>query len=407
MKLSEINKVLSFIEDKVIYPDISTIEGASTNPEITVNGEKVLIFCSNNYLSLATDPRIKEEMKKAVERYGLGSGGSRLVSGNTEIQGELERKIAQFKGTEDAITFSTGYMANTGVIPALLDPLAHSFVSYLKGKTFLRDTSVVFSDELNHASIVDGIRLSRAEKIIYKHRDLDDLERLLKKASGYSRKLIITDGVFSMDGDITPLGGIMGLGKKYDVVVMVDDAHATGVLGESGRGTAQHFHLQTPPDITMGTFTKVFGGVGGFIAGTKELIKYLRVTARTYIFSAPIPPVIAAGLIKSIDIVSSEPQRRERLWGNVSYLHEQLAKHDFDTLESQTQIIPIVIGDEKKAITVSRRLLEKGYFIPCIRWPAVAHGASRLRLTLMADHTKEHMDGLVKALVSIKEELRF
>ncbi len=407
MNSTELKKTLDFIEDKIAYPDIFTIEGASTNPEITIDGRKVLIFCSNNYLSVATDPRIKEEMKRAVEKYGMGSGGSRLVSGNIYIQGELERKIAEFKGTEDAITFSTGYMANEGTIPALLQPPGTSLFNYFKNKTFLRDSALVLSDELNHASIVDGTRLSRADKIIYKHRDMADLEKALRRSGKYKRKLIVTDGVFSMDGDIAPLDEIMSISKRYAAIVMVDDAHATGVLGDSGKGTAEYFKLKDHPEVTMGTFTKVFGGVGGFVAGSKDLIKYLRVTARPYIFSAPIPPVIACGLLRAIDIVSSEPQRRIRLWSNINYLKNRLDEHGFNTLRSETQIIPIFIGEEKKAILVSRRLLELGYFLPCIRWPAVERGKSRLRLTLMADHTKEHIDGLLRALISVKDQVRF
>lgn len=407
MKSKDLNDILSFIEKKVGYPDISTIEGAPTNPEVFVGGKKVLIFCSNNYLSLATDKRIKDEMKMATDRFGMGSGGSRLVSGNTSIQEKLEEKIAEFKGTEAAITFSTGYMANTGAIPALLEPPVSSVVGYFREKMSLGDKSIVFSDELNHASIVDGVRLSKAERIIYKHRDVNDLEKHLKSARGFKRKLIITDGVFSMDGDIAPLEQIMVIAQAYGASVMVDDAHATGVLGENGRGTAEHFKMSVYPEITMGTFTKVFGGVGGFICGSKELIKYLRVTARTYIFSAPIPPVIAAGLIKAIDIVSSEPERRTTLMESVHYFHRKIRGAGFNVLGSETQIIPIVIGDEKKAIAVSRRLLELGFFIPCIRWPAVPHGMSRLRLTLMAAHSIEQIDSLVDVLIKVRSEIKF
>ncbi len=407
MKSSEIAETLKFIDKKIAYPDIYSIEGASTNPEVTVNGKKVLMFCSNNYLSIATDSRIKEVMRGAVEKYGMGSGGSRLVSGNIDIQAELEAKIAQFKGVEDAITFSTGYMANTGVIPVLLKPPTTSFFGYIKDKTFLRDASLVLSDELNHASIVDGVRLSKAEKIVFRHKDTAGLEEALKTSRGYKRKLIVTDGVFSMDGDIAPLSDIMNLAKKHDAVVMVDDAHATGILGEHGKGTAEHFHLTENPDISMGTFTKVFGGVGGFVAGSRDLIKYLRVTARTYIFSAPIPPVIATGLIKAIDIVASEPERRRKLWENITYAHAGLRSKNLNILESETQITPILIGDEKKAINVSRRLLELGCFLPCVRWPAVARGASRLRMTLMTDHTKEQIDALIGALEIVKKEFKF
>jgi len=408
MDISQIKATLDFIEKEVKYPDIITIQGASTNPIIKVKDKDVLIFCSNNYLSVAADPRIKASVIDAVNVYGMGSGGSRLISGNIDIQEKLERKIADFKGAEDAIIFATGYMTNTGVIPALLEPPVSSVVSYLKSKTFFRDKSAVFSDELNHASIVDGIRLSRADKFIYKHKDVNHLEKLLKSARGYKNKLIITDGVFSMDGDIAPLKKIVELAEKYNAMVMVDDAHATGIVGKDGSGTSEYFDLgHHPKIIIMGTFTKVFGGTGGFIAGPKELIKYLRVTARTYVFSAPIPPAISAGIITAIDIVKNEPERRVRLWENVKYLQKKLAENNYNTLDSETQICPIFIGDEKKAIEVSRKLLESGIFISCVRWPAVNHGESRLRLTLMADHTKEQIDKLIETLNTVRKEYDF
>lgn len=408
MKITdEIKSVLSFIDKTITYPDIATIEGASTNPEVIVNGKKMLIFCSNNYLSTAANPRIKEAMIKAVEKYGMGSGGSRLISGNISIQQELEAKIAKFKGAEDAITFSTGYMTNTGVIPALLEPPVDSIFSYIKNKTFFADKSAVFSDQLNHASIIDGIRLSKADRFVYRHRDMNDLEDKLKHAKKYKRKLIVTDGVFSMDGDIAPLDKIMELADKYDATVMVDDAHATGILGDKGEGTADYFKLDKHPEVTMGTFTKVFGGVGGFVAGSKDLIKYLRVTARSYIFSAPIPPAIAAGIIEAIDIVEKEPERRLRLWSNINHFKNLLEENHFNTLRSETQIIPIFIGDEKKAVETTRRLADLGFFVPCVRWPAVAHGQSILRLTLMADHTKEQINALTEALIKVRKEVGF
>ncbi len=407
MHNSDIKGVLSFIEKNIEYPDFTQITGASTNPEIIVKDQKKLIFCSNNYLGIATDPRTKEVMHQAVDTYGMGSGGSRLVSGSTDVQALLEAKIALFKGQPAAITFSTGYMANTGIIPALMQPPGSSTLNYLKNLTILRDKAAIISDELNHASIVDGIRLSKAEKFIYPHRDMEKLEQLLDKVKKYKYKMVVTDGVFSMDGDIAPLPEIINLARAYDATVMVDDAHATGIIGKTGRGTSEHFELKDEPDVTMGTFTKVFGGVGGYVVGSEELIRYLRVTARSYIFSAPIPPVIAAGLVKSIDIVQNEPSLRLRLWENVTYLKNLLLEYGFNTLGSETQIMPIFIGDEKKAIAVSRRLLELGFYIACVRWPAVSKGQSRLRLTLMAHHTKKQIDSLIHALVRVKNEYSF
>lgn len=397
--MGSIKKTLEWVIKNDLYPDIKTIEGASTDPEVVIEGEKFLMFCSSNYLGMANDKRVKERIIEAVNKYGMGSGGSRLISGNLDIQNELERSIAEFKNTEVAITFLAGYMANVGVIPALMKLIDISFLAGIK-KIFKKSNesinSVIFSDELNHASIIDGCRLAKVEKAIYKHKDMNDLEDKIKK---YKREnnLIVTDGVFSMDGDIAPLPDIVALGKKYNVMVMVDDAHASGVLGKNGRGTAEYFNLKDGIDVMMGTFSKAFGGIGGFIAGNKDLIDYLRVTARTYIFSAPIPPAIAAGLVESIKIVSSDNARREKLWENIKYIRSKLEQLGFNIL-GETNIIPLVVGEEKKAISFSRDLLSKNIFLPCVRWPAVPEKQARLRITVMATHTKEHIDQLLNAL---------
>lgn len=406
MIIQDVHDTLTFIENNIIYPEVYTIEGASTNPEIFIKGKKVLIFCSNNYLGLATDSRIKEEMIKAIKIYGMGSGGSRLVSGNTDVQMELEKKIAKFKGTEDAITFVTGYMAKTGVIPAVLNPPITNTLSALKNK-IIKDKTAIFSDKLNHASIIDGAILSKAERVVYSHKDMADLDQKLSERKGYKRKLIVTDGVFSMDGDIAPLDRIMEISEKHGATVMVDDAHATGVLGDNGQGTSDYFNLVKSPDIVLGTFTKVFGGIGGFVVGSKDLIKYLKVTARTYIFTAPIPPVIAKGLVKSIDIVMNERDRRLKLNENSKYLREKLKSLGFNILESETQIIPVFIGDEKKCVEISKKLLELGIYASSIRWPAVEHGASRLRLTVMSKHSTQQIDKLISALVQVRNEYHF
>ncbi len=406
MIIPDIKKTLEFINKEALYPDMHIVEGASTDPEIVIDRRKVLIFSSNNYLGLATDTRVKEEVIEGVKEYGMGSGGSRLISGNTRPQKTLEKSIADFKGAEDAIIFATGYMANTGVIPALFNLPTTSLKDYITKNFFSNNKGYIFSDELNHASIVDGARLAKAEKLIYKHCDIDDLEKKLKSIKG-GRKLIITDGVFSMDGDIAPLDKIMDLAKKYNSTVMVDDAHATGILGANGKGTAEYFSLKEQPEITLGTFTKVFGGVGGFVVGSKELVDYLRVTARTYIFSAPIPPAISLGLIKSLEIINSEKERRAKLLENVAYLKKMLNENGFDTLKSETQIIPIFIGDDQKAISASRKMLEYGIFAPCVRWPAVAHGQSRLRITIMSTHTHEQIDTFFNALMKTRSEVGF
>lgn len=410
MMFEEVNKILNFATEKGIYPDIPIIESSPTEPEVIVDGKKVLMFSSNNYLGLANHPGVKEAVLRGVEKYGMGSGGSRLMSGNTDVQIELEERIAKFKGCESAITFVTGYMANTGTIQALLNPPNVNILDILKKYNLLsalKDKSVVFSDELNHASIVDGCRLGKAERIVYKHRDVADLENKLKKAKKYKRKLIITDGVFSMDGDVAPIKEIMDLADEYGAVFMVDDAHSTGVLGENGRGTAEFFKLEKNPDITMGTFTKAFGGIGGFIAGSKEMIDYLRVMARTYMFTAPIPPAIVTGLIESINIIENDKDRIKRVWENSRYLKNKLSDLGFNVLDSESPIVPVLVGEDKKGIELSRAMLEKGFFAPCVRWPAVPAKKSRLRLTVMSEHSKEQIDSLINALVEIRSKIQF
>lgn len=410
MFLDKLKEVLDIAKKKEILPKVYTIKGPSTNPEIEVffgnETKKSLMFSSNNYLGIANDERVKGAVIRGIEKYGMGSGGSRLVSGNIDIQEELERQIAEFKGYEAAITFSTGYMANTGGIPAILNPPVLSFIDILNEKIFKLNTPVVFSDEFNHASIVDACRMSKSKRIIYKHKDLKDLAHKLKSVGRRKRKLIVTDGVFSMDGDIAPLEGIMDLAEKYQAAVMVDDAHATGVLGDEGRGTMEYFNLKREPEIMMGTFTKAFGAVGGFIAGSKDLINYLRVTARTYIFSAPIPPAIVAGILEALTIIKEE-KRHKKLFENINYIKPKLKGLGCNILESETQIIPIIIGKEDKATKVSKKLIEEGIFVPAILWPAVPKEMSRLRVTIMSTHQREHLDTFFEKVKKVKEMYKF
>ena len=389
-------KFLKKIIEENYYPDFNMIIGSATLPEVDIGGRKLLMFSSNNYLGIANNPEIIKSASAALNRYGLGSGGSRLLSGNIDIHNELEKTIADFKNQESAIVFLAGYMANVGAIPAIVNHYTISSKLIFIKKIERYNDSAIFSDELNHASIVDGVRLSKAERLVYKHNDMEDLENLLKKCKNKGR-LIVTDGVFSMDGDIAPVDKLVRLAKQYDALLMVDDAHASGVLGKNGRGTGEYFNVEDKIDIVMGTFTKAFGGIGGFISGSKELTDYLRISARTYVFSAPPPPVISAGLIKSIKIVKESNYLREKLWSNVNYLRAGLKDLGFTVL-GETQILPVLIGDEDKAIKISRKLFENGIFAPAVRWPAVSKGNSRLRLTVMASHTKEHIIKLLEVL---------
>ncbi|MBI5326835.1 MAG: 8-amino-7-oxononanoate synthase [Deltaproteobacteria bacterium] len=391
---------LSRLKDAGLYRSLSLIQGAQ-EPRVAINGREVIILCSNNYLGLANHPKIKEAAIKSIEKYGFGSGASRLVSGNMEPHRELEERLARFKGTEAALVFNSGYHANIGIISALVG----------KG-------DVIFSDKLNHASIVDGCLLSKAELKRYPHCDMDRLERLLQEtekgrsgatekdltahqfANSPIRKLIITDGIFSMDGDIAPLQDISVLADKYNCVLMVDDAHATWVLGINGKGTLEHFGIDNPDIIQMGTLGKALGCFGAYVAGSRKLIDYLINKARSFIYTTSLPPTVCAAGIAAIDIIEDEPQIRQGLWDRVKFFRKGLKEAGLNTMQSETQIIPILIGEADKAVRISRSLLDKGIFVQAIRPPTVPEGTSRLRITLMANHS---LDDLKYALDTIKE----
>jgi 8-amino-7-oxononanoate synthase len=399
-----------------VYPDIPVVEGPATEPVIEVGGKDYLLFCSNNLLGMSSHPEVKAAAGAAMEKYGLGSGGSRVMAANIDVYVDLEARIAEFVGRESAICFVAGYMANVGTIPALtkMDFLASLDLSNMarefteKRLDWRRNLSWdVFSEQANHASGVDGIRLSRARSHIYGHKDMAVLAKLLD-ASADGAKLIISDGVFSMDGDIAPVPEIVRLAQKHDALVMIDDAHGIGVLGANGRGTLEHHDIE--PDgvpILMGTFTKAFGGVGGFVAGKRALIDYLRVSARTYIFSAPLPPAIAAGIITSIDIVSREHWRREKALEHAAYFRKEVEAAGYDTLGSETHIVPVLIGREDDARRVTDELHRRGIVAPNVSFPAVPVGRSRIRFVMTCSHTREQIDHLLGSLREIKSELGF
>ena len=380
--VSTFARELSLLKDQGLYRRMPSIEG-SQNARVIVDGKEVLLLCSNNYLGLANHPALKEASIKAVERYGVGTGASRLVSGTMELHELLERQIASFKGTGRALLFNSGYAANTGVIPALAQ----------KGDT-------LYSDKLNHASIVDGCLLSRARLVRYPHNDMAFLRRRLAEHRGAGRRIIISDGVFSMDGDMAMLSELVAIKKEYGALLMVDDAHGTGVLGSSGRGTAEHFGLSAEIDISMGTLGKALGGFGAFIASSDEIVEYLVNKARSFIFSTSLPPAVLAAASAAFDIVESKEgaELRQRLTENTTYLRNALREAGFDTLGSETQIIPVFVGDAQKTMEFSRALLEEGVFAQGIRPPTVPVGGSRLRCTLMATHNMSALQQVVKAV---------
>jgi 8-amino-7-oxononanoate synthase len=395
--MKDVQNILNLIDQKKLYPDINIVNGGvSSDPEFMVANKRVLSFSSGNYLGLANDPQIKQAVISGIEKYGLHPSGSVLITGTLDIHRQLEQRLAKYLGFGDAMLFNTSTMANMGVIPAMINLPLISLLSFFK--VFVRrEKAVILSDELNHATVIEGCRLSDAERIVFKHTDIGDLERHLKKHRK-RKKLIVTDGVFSMDGDIAPLPDIICLARTYNAMVMVDDAHATGVLGVHGRGTMEHFGLSDGVDILTTTFSKAFGVVGGATLASPEVIRYLRVSAKTYIFSGAFLGGIAAGVLKAIDIAEHDTERRKRLWENTDLLRRRLNEIGMNTLGSKTQIIPILIGNEQMAVDMSRELLDKGILAPPVRWPAVPHGQARMRFALTPDFTSAQIEQLVTAL---------
>jgi glycine C-acetyltransferase len=384
--LAFLSTALEEIKAHDLYRQLRIIHGPQS-ARVRVDGQQAVLLSSNNYLGLAEHPALREAAIQALERYGCGAGASRSISGTMESHRVLEERIARFKGCEEALLFSTGYMANIGLLT-----------------TVVEEGDLILSDEFNHASIVDGCRLSRAEVWVYRHRDMDHLEDLLKKSS-HRRRLIVTDGVFSMEGDIALLPAIRALADQYGSFVMVDDAHATGVLGEGGRGTAEYFNLTGRIDIQMGTLGKALGGFGAYVAGSRDLIDYLINRCRTFLYTTALPPAIAAMALAALEIVEREPQLRKRLWENTAYFKEGLEKRGFNTGMSETPICPILIGDNALTMEADHRLMARGVFVQGIRPPTVPPQGSRLRAALMATHTEKDLKAALDALQTVGEEL--
>jgi 8-amino-7-oxononanoate synthase len=355
--------------------------------EVVVNGKRVIMVGSNNYLGLTTHPRVKEAAIKAIERFGSGCAGSRLLNGNLEVHEELEKKLARFFRKEAALVFATGYQTNLGAISALL------------GRN---DVAII--DKYDHASIIDGCRLSFGQAKKYRHNDMKDLERVLEgtKSKG---KLIIVDGIFSMDGDIADLPSIVKLARAYDARVMVDDAHAVGVLGEGGRGTAEHFALENQVDLIMGTYSKSLAAIGGFVAGSREVIDYIKHVGRSMMFSASLPPSLVATVSTALDIIEEAPQLRIQLWKNTRKMLQGYKALGFDTGTSETPIIPIIIKDSMKVYQMCHHLFENGVFVNAVVSPAVPPGRELLRTSYMATHTEEQLDKVLSAFEKVGKEL--
>ena len=358
-------------------------------PECVFDGKRVINLASNNYLGLTTHPKLREAAIAATKKYGVGSGAVRTVSGTMNIHMELEEKIARFKKTEACVVFQSGFAANAGTVSAIL------------GKE-----DFIISDELNHASIIDGARLSRAKIKVFRHKDAAHAEELLKEVAGEpGHKLIITDGVFSMDGDIGPLPALCDLAEKYGAIMMVDDAHASGVLGANGRGTPDHFKVHGRVDVQVGTLSKAVGALGGYVCGSKELIDFLYHRARPFLFSTSHPPSVAATCIAAFDVLEQEPELMDKLWANTRFFKKELGLLGFNiggttTPASETPITPIIVGEGRLAMEFSRELFKEGVFTPGIAFPTVAEGKARLRTIMTATHTQ---DQLTRALEVLKK----
>lgn len=387
-ELSFLKEKIQELKDQGVYRKLPILGGAN-EAECILNGKKVINLSSNNYLGFANHPRLKKAAIEAVEKYGVGSGAVRTIVGNMDIHEELDRKLAEFKREEAVMTYQSGFNCNAGTIQAITE----------KG-------DLIISDELNHASIIDGARLSRADKTVFKHADMNHLETVLKENKDkYRNMLIITDGVFSMDGDIAPLPEIVDLAEKYNAMTYVDDAHGSGVLGESGRGTVDHFGLHGRIDFTIGTLSKAIGVVGGYVAGSETMRDWLSHRGRPLLFSTSLPPAAVGAITEAINMLMTTTEYTDRLWDNAKYFKQKISQLGFNIGNSQTPITPVIIGDEAKTMEFSRKLLENGVFVSAIVFPTVPRGTGRLRCMVTAGHTKDQLDSAVETFKKVGEEM--
>jgi len=384
--MSEIAERLDELRDRGLHRRLRLI-GGPQGPRVTLDGKQVLLLCSNDYLGLANHPKVRGAAAEAAMRWGAGAGASRLISGNMQPHSRLEKRLASFKGYESALLFGSGYLANTGTIAALA-----------------RDGEVVFSDELNHASIIDGCRLSRAETFVYRHGDVEHLSWGLCKA-GERAALIVTDGVFSMDGDVAPLTELTELAKRHGCRLMVDEAHATGAIGPGGRGSVAAAGLSDEVDVVMGTLGKALGSYGAYVCADRETTDYLLNTARSFIFSTALPPSVAAAGLAALELLESQPERVERLSANAGALRNALVDEGLGVGGTETQIVPLSVGDAETAMALCERILERGIFAQGIRPPTVPEGCSRLRFTVMSTHRREELERAARLVGEAAREL--
>ena len=392
-QLRHLTAQLDELKQKGTHFRLRVLDGLQA-PVCTYDGKRVINLASNNYLGLCDHPKLREAAIQAVRDYGVGSGAVRTIAGTMKIHMDLEEKIARFKNVEACVVFQSGFTANAGTVSSIL------------GKE-----DFIISDELNHASIIDGARLSRAKIKVFRHKDADHAEELLKEiANEPGRKLIITDGVFSMDGDIGPVDKLCNLADRYGAIMMVDDAHASGVLGRNGRGSVDHFGCHGRVDVQVGTLSKAIGALGGYVCGSKDLIDYLYHRARPFLFSTSHPPSVAATCIAAFDILENEPERIERLWENTHYFKQQLGDAGFDigghtTPASETPITPIIVGDGRKTMDFSRALFDAGVMATGIAFPTVPEGKARIRTIMTSEHTRQQLDQALEIIVKTAKQL--
>ena len=361
-------------QEQGVYPYFTPIQEVNGN-KVLVNGKEMIMVGSNNYLGLLDHPKVMQAAKDAIDRYGVATCGSRFLNGTLDIHVELEERLAKFMKTEAALTFSTGFQTNQGII-----------------STIVGRGDAVITDRMDHASIIDACRLSYGEVYKYKHNNMEDLERILSSLDDKVNKIIVVDGVFSMEGDLTDLPGVVKLAKKYKTQLMVDDAHGVGVMGENGRGTAEHFGVEEGVDLVMGTFSKSFASLGGFVAGEKKVISYIKHHARALIFSASMTPASVATVLATLDIFEKEPERRKRLWEITVKMRNGFQAMGYDTGPTETPVIPVIIGDDERAFMLWKMLRELGIFTNPVVYPAVPHGQALIRTSYSASHSDEELD---------------
>lgn len=376
------------LKEKNLFLELPVL-GTEQKNRVVLNGKEVLMMCSNNYLGFANHPRLREAAKAAIDRWGYGAGAVRQIAGSMEVHIRLEEMLAEYKRTEASLVFVAGIAANRGTIQALMG-----------------EEDAIISDELNHGSIIDGVRLTKSRRMVYPHLDMEGLKKALQETKDARRRLIVTDGVFSMDGDIAPLDRIVELAEEHDAMVMVDDAHGDGVLGKDGRGIVDHFGLEGRVDIDMGTLSKAFGSLGGYIAGRRELREYLINAARSFIFTTAHPPCVAAATMEALRMVQDEPQHLKRLWDNSKYFKKAMSDMGFDIGRSLTPITPVMAGESGAAMELSRQLFNEGLFAKPIVFPLVARDKARVRIIVTAQHTREDLDEAISIFERVGKRMR-